>query len=127
MGNVIESAIQSHFRAMTTPKPHPIELPPDPSYWYGWKSVVEALVVPEEVVDPVMNGAVEECSVLLLHGMMVKEMPLCTSLQQEHGIITRVLQWFTKMKTPLYAKREGGGREGRRGEREGGGRRRMGG
>ncbi len=98
MARIIEHAIESHFSSVATPSPHPLQLQPNPVTGYGWRDVADSLVVPKEVSRSLEEASVAECALLLLHSMLMRELPSCSSLGEEMKALLRIMQWCTAMK-----------------------------
>ena len=69
---VIEHFIHCHFKAIPKPRATPsLELPKDPVNMYGWKSVVQALMIPVELLEEVCQNGISQCAGLTLHAHLV--------------------------------------------------------
>lgn len=98
MVRVIEHSIESHFSSVATPPPHPLQLRPNMETGYGWKPVTESLVFPEEVTPSVVESSVKNCTILLLHSFLLRELPRCASLAAEAQMLAKILHWCTFIK-----------------------------
>ena len=98
MVRIIEHSIESHFSAVATPSPHPLQLRPNVETGYGWKPVTESLVFPEEVAPSVVESSVRNCAILLLHSFLLRELPRCTSLAAEAQMLAKILHWAASIK-----------------------------
>lgn len=99
MSRIIEHAMERHFSVLATPCPHPLQLQPDTVTGHGWKDLIDSLVLPQECVEMGVKSSVENAAILLLHSLLLRELPQCTSLIAEQKIATKILQWCTVLKT----------------------------
>lgn len=98
MVKIVENAMEIHFSTQTTPSPHPLQLQPNPVTGYGWRDVIDSLVFPDDVIKPVVESSIADCAVLVLHSLLLKELPQCSSLAAEQRVLEKILQWCTAMK-----------------------------
>ena len=90
--------MERHFSVLTTPCPHPLQLQPDPVTGHGWKEPTDSLVLPQECLEMGEKSGVENAAILLLHSVLLRELPHCNSLDAEQKIATKIFQWCTVLK-----------------------------
>jgi hypothetical protein len=95
---IIEHAMECHFSTQTTPPPHPLHLQPNQVTGYGWRDVTDSLVFPDDVIQSVVESSIADCAVLVLHSLLLKELPQCSSLAAEQKVMMRILHWCTAIK-----------------------------
>lgn len=99
MVKVTEHFIQCHFKTVSKPKTTPsLELSSDRTDMYGWRDVIQALVIPEDLEGDVCQTAVTEGAGLLLHTHLLQHLPRCTSIAQEGRDCAKIMVWCTEFK-----------------------------
>ena len=65
---------------------------------YGWKSVIDALVIPEDLLEDFCQKCITEFAALTLHGHLLQVLPQCSSMAEEARVCTKVVGWTTQVK-----------------------------
>lgn len=101
MVRLIEHCMERHFTAVPAPQTNAEELPKDPLCMYGWKSVIDSLIVSEEILEEFCSSGITEFAGLTLHGHLLQMLPQCTSMAQESRICSKLVGWCNQVKA-LY-------------------------
>ncbi len=97
MVQLVEQVMFCHFPTLPAPPTEPLQLPHDQGL-YGWKSMVDFMVVCEDVREGMVQAAIDHGSVLLLHAIMLRDLLQCTSMAQELQMVPTLINMCTKIK-----------------------------
>ncbi len=100
MIRIIEHCIERHFIAVPKPQPYSEFLPKEPLCMYGWKSVIQSLAIPEEIIEEFCSSGISEFACLTLNAHLLQMLPQCTSMSQESRICAKLVNWCTNVKPP---------------------------
>jgi len=92
-----EQVIFTHFHSLQAPPTEPLQLQRDPGM-YGWKSVVDFLLVCEEVKAGLLEAASSHCCILFLHAMVLKDLQQCSSMAGEMQLVPPLMQMCSTLK-----------------------------